>query len=128
MCGRVAQFGTFREIVELLRWPGPADEKQKSGERYNIPPQTPLRLLHAEGDTLVQDLVRWGWKPHWAKDNRLPSNARLEGVAHSSYWRAIWSHRAIAPIEGWFEWIKDVAAPEKKLPFCIRRKDKHFNP
>lgn len=123
MCGRVAQFGIFREIVELLRWPGPAEERQQVEARFNIPPQSPLRLLHVEADTLVQDLVRWGWKPHWAKDNRLPSNARLEGVAHSSYWRAIWPHRAVAPIEGWFEWVKDEADPKKKLPFFIQRVD-----
>ncbi|MFJ3259822.1 SOS response-associated peptidase [Pseudomonas sp. NPDC086581] len=123
MCGRVAQFGTFREIVELLRWPGPAEERQQADARYNIPPSTLVKLLHAEGDTLIQDLVRWGWRPHWATDNRLPSNARVEKVAHSSYWRAIWPHRAVAPIEGWFEWVKDQDDPKKKLPFFIRRAD-----
>ena len=123
MCGRVAQFGSFREVVELLRWPGPALELQPFEPRYNIPPSKPLRLLYAEEDTLVLDLVRWGWKPHWSTDKKVPSNARVEKVSSSPYWRAIWQHRAIAPIEGWFEWVPDENDPKLKLPYYIRRAD-----
>ncbi|CAI8731708.1 Abasic site processing protein [Pseudomonas chlororaphis] len=35
--------------------------------------------------------------------------------------REIWPHRAICPIDGWFEWV-DEGEP-KKQPYFIRRKD-----
>ncbi|WP_416311717.1 SOS response-associated peptidase [Pseudomonas sp. W03] len=123
MCGRVTQFDSWADLVAIMRLPGPSMARQQIEARYNIPPSKPLMLLHMEGDTLVGDLVRWGWRPHWATDNKLPSNARVEKVAHSAYWRAIWPHRAIAPINGWFEWIPAEADPKKKLPFYIRRRD-----
>lgn len=120
MCGRVAQYDSWADLVAIMRLPGPDIARQQIEARYNIPPSKPLLLMHMEGDTLVGDLVRWGWRPHWATDNKLPSNARLEKVAHSAYWRAIWPHRAIAPVNGWFEWIKEGG---EKLPFYIRRRD-----
>lgn len=122
MCGRVSQFDSWAELVALMRLPGPDIARQQIEARYNIPPSRPLLLMHMEGDTLVGDLVRWGWRPHWATDNKLPSNARLEKVAHSAYWRAIWPHRAIAPVNGWFEWV-DEGGPRKQ-PYYIRRRDK----
>ncbi|MDN6872961.1 SOS response-associated peptidase [Pseudomonas citronellolis] len=123
MCGRVAQYESWSELVRIMRWPGPAEERQHAAPRYNIPPSTPIQLLHEEGQTLVSDLVRWGWRPHWAKDTRLPSNARREKVAHSPYWRALWPHRAIAPINGWFEWVPATDDPKVRLPYYIRRVD-----
>lgn len=37
-------------------------------ERYNVAPTIQVALLHMEGETLHADPVRWGGRPHWAKD------------------------------------------------------------
>jgi putative SOS response-associated peptidase YedK len=121
MCGRVAQYDSWAELVRIMRWPGPAEEKQQAEPRYNVTPSTLVRLLHAEGETLIGDLVRWGWRPHWATDRAPPINARVEKVAHGPFFRAIWPHRAICPVSGWYEWV-DEGGP-KKQPYFIRRRD-----
>jgi len=42
-------------------------------------------------------------------------------VAHSPFFRQIWPHRAICPIDNWFEWV-DEGGP-KKQPYLIRHRD-----
>lgn len=88
--------------------------------RYNGAPSNQFALFHQGGDVLNADMVRWGSKLHWAKD-RTPVNARVEKVAHGPYYKSIWPHRALAPINSWLEWV-DEGGP-KKQPYLIRRKD-----
>ncbi|WP_375738046.1 SOS response-associated peptidase [Pseudomonas boanensis] len=122
MCGRIAQFGPFREIVDLLTgWPSPYPEPEEAPPRYNLPPTAQARLLNVEGHDLVAQRVRWGWRPHWATDKPAPINARAEKVAHGPFFRAIWPHRALCPIDGWFEWVNEDGP--KKQPYFIRRRD-----
>lgn len=122
MCGRIAQFGPFREIVELLRWPNPVQAPEEAPPRYNVPPSTRVLVLKAEGEELVARHVRWGWRPHWAQGKPPPINARAEKVAHGPFFRAAWPHRALCPIDGWYEWV-DEGGP-KKQPYFIRRRDR----
>ena len=68
------------------------------------------------------DSQRWGWRPHWAKDRAPPINARVEKVAHGPFFRAIWPHRAICPIDNWFEWVD--AGDGTRQPWLIRRRDR----
>lgn len=58
-----------------------------------------IALFHLEQNVLHADMVRWGWRPHWAKDRAAPINARVEKVAHGPFFRAIWPHRAIIAID-----------------------------
>ncbi|MDT4832096.1 putative SOS response-associated peptidase YedK [compost metagenome] len=121
MCGRIAQFGPFSEIVALINiWKAPVIVEE-SPPRYNLPPTAKARLLSLEGDNLVARRVHWGWRPHWAKDKPAPINARAEKVAHGPFFRAIWPHRALCPIDGWFEWVNE--GGPKKQPYFIRRRD-----
>ena len=71
---------------------------------------------------LHADMVRWGWRPHWAKDRAAPINPRVEKVAHGPFFRAIWPHRAIIAINNWFEWVDECGL--KKQPYLIRRRDR----
>ncbi|SDH49808.1 SOS response-associated peptidase [Pseudomonas panipatensis] len=121
MCGRVAQFDSWEELVRIMRWPGPAEEKQQAEPRYNVAPTTPTLLMVNDEGALIGERVRWGWRPHWVKDKPAPINARVEKVAHGPFFRAIWPHRAICPISGWYEWV-DEGGP-KKQPYFIRRRD-----
>ncbi|SDY31609.1 SOS response-associated peptidase family protein [Pseudomonas sp. NFIX28] len=123
MCGRIAQYRYIDDYCDVLgldgKWLSSIENKPLA--RYNVAPTTLVALLHQTKDGLHADLVRWGWRPHWAKDRAPPINARVEKVAHGPFFRAIWPRRAITPIDGWFEWV-DEGEPRKQ-PYFIRRKD-----
>jgi len=123
MCGRLSQYRGIHDFVDALSMSHPLANsvgEQPLG-RYNVAPTTRVALLRLENDVLYADLVRWGWRPHWAKDRAAPINARVEKVAHGPFFRAIWPHRAVVPVDNWFEWV-DEGGP-KKQPYLIRRRD-----
>ncbi|WP_137971851.1 SOS response-associated peptidase [Pseudomonas sp. F(2018)] len=123
MCGRIAQYSGIREFVDALS--GLPQREQfrlplEALQHYNIAPTGQVATLHLAEGTLLADLLPWGWKPHWA--TRQPNqNARVESVATLAFWRNAWPHRAIIPIDGWYEWV-DEGGP-KKQPYFIRRRD-----
>ena len=123
MCGRLTQYRGIHDFVAALSMPNALVNTvgEHPLERYNVAPSTGVALLHLEHGVLHADRVRWGWRPHWAKDRAPPINARVEKVANGAFFRAIWPHRAIAPVDNWFEWV-DEGGP-KKQPYLIRRRD-----
>lgn len=123
MCGRLSQYSGIHDFVAVLSMPNALANSVGEAplERYNVAPTTQVALLHQQDETLHADLVRWGWRPHWAKDRAAPINARVEKVAHGPFFRTIWLHRAITPVDNWFEWV-DEGGP-KKQPYLIRRRD-----
>jgi putative SOS response-associated peptidase YedK len=123
MCGRLSQYHGIHDFVAALSMPNPLvnNAGDHPFERYNAAPTTQLAIFHQEGEYLHADMVRWGWRPHWAKDRARPINARVEKVAHGPFFRAIWPHRAIIAIDNWFEWV-DEGGP-KKQPYLIRHRD-----
>lgn len=123
MCGRLSQYRGIHDFVAALSMPGALINNvgdQPLG-RYNAAPTMQLALFHVAEDKLHADAVRWGWRPHWATDRAAPINARVEKVAHGPFFRQIWPHRAICPIDNWFEWV-DEGGP-KKQPYLIRHHD-----
>lgn len=124
MCGRLSQYRGIHDFVAVLSIPdaliNPVGEQPLA--RYNAAPTDQLALLHLEDDGLRVDRVRWGWRPHWAKDRAAPINARIEKVAHGPFFRAIWPHRAIVPIDNWFEWVDTPGTARQ--PWLIRRQDR----
>lgn len=123
MCGRLSQYRGIHDFVAALSMPGALINNvgdQPLG-RYNAAPTMQLALFHVAGEALHADAVRWGWRPHWATDRAAPINARVEKVAHGPFFRQIWPHRAICPIDSWFEWV-DEGGP-KKQPYLIRHRD-----
>ncbi len=99
MCGRLTQYRGIHDFVAALSMPNALANSvgELPVERYNVAPTTQVALLHLQGDLLHADMVRWGRRPHWAKDRAAPINARVEKVAHGRFFRAICPHRAIAP-------------------------------
>ncbi|KTB78091.1 hypothetical protein AO072_11310 [Pseudomonas syringae ICMP 13102] len=91
-------------------------------ERYNVAPSTRVEIIRPTENGLSVDKVRWGWSPSWAKGKHsAPINARVETVMTGKFFKKIWPHgRALAPANGWFEWVKDLADPRKKQPYYIR--------
>jgi putative SOS response-associated peptidase YedK len=104
MCGRLSQYRGIHDFVAALSMPYALANNagEQPIERYNVAPTNQVALLHVQGERLLADPVRWGWRPHWARDRVTPINARVEKVAHSAFFRAIWPHRAITPIDNWF--------------------------
>ncbi len=94
-------------------------------ERYNVAPTTRVEIIRSTEQGLSVDKVRWGWSPFWAKGKRPdPINARVETVTTGKFFKQLWPNgRAIAPANGWFEWVKDPDDPKKKQPYFIRLKD-----
>ncbi|PBQ13096.1 hypothetical protein CCL08_23950 [Pseudomonas congelans] len=95
-------------------------------ERYNVAPSTRVEIIRPTEEGLSFDKVRWGWEPFWAKGKRpAPINARVETVMTGKFFKELWpTGRAVAPANGWFEWVKDPDAPKKKQPYFIRLKSK----
>lgn len=88
MCGRLSQYTGIHDFVAALSMPNAmVSTVGDQLERYNAAPSQQLALFHQEGDSLHADLVRWGWRPHWAKDRVAPINARVEKVAHGPFYR-----------------------------------------
>lgn len=93
-------------------------------DRFNVAPTTRVEIIRSVDGGLSVDKVRWGWSPFWAKGKRPdPINARVETVTTGKFFKLLWPNgRAIAPANGWFEWVKDPLDPKKKQPYFIRLK------
>ncbi|MBA6138197.1 MULTISPECIES: SOS response-associated peptidase family protein [Pseudomonas] len=93
--------------------------------RYNVAPSTRVEIIRQVGDGLSVDRVKWGWSPFWAKGKRPdPINARAETVVTGKFFKGLWPNgRALAPANGWFEWLPDPADPKRKQPYYITSVD-----
>ncbi|MBH3397490.1 MULTISPECIES: SOS response-associated peptidase family protein [Pseudomonas] len=93
--------------------------------RYNVAPSTRVEVIRQSGDELTVDRVKWGWSPLWAKGKRPdPINARAETVVTGKFFKGLWPEgRALAPANGWFEWIPDPTDPKRKQPYYITGAD-----
>jgi putative SOS response-associated peptidase YedK len=124
MCGRLSQYRGIHDFVAVLSIPDALINHVGDAPlaRYNAAPTTSLAILHQQQQQLHAQNLRWGWRPHWAKDRAAPINARVEKVAHGAFFRAIWRHRLIVPIDNWFEWVD---TPDNgRQPWLIRRADR----
>ncbi|MBA1202049.1 hypothetical protein G7009_09815 [Pseudomonas capeferrum] len=89
--------------------------------RYNVAPSTRVEVIRPVEGGLSIDRVKWGWSPFWAKGKRPdPINARAETVMTGKFFKGLWpGGRALAPANGWFEWIPDPDDPKRKQPYYI---------
>lgn len=126
MCGRYSIYESMDHYLKTLapqqlvingydQWPI---------ERYNVAPTTRVEIIRPAADQLSIDKVRWGWAPFWAKGKRpAPINARVETVMSGRFFKELWPDgRALAPANGWFEWVADPQDPKRKQPYYIRLK------
>ncbi|HBO2999633.1 TPA: SOS response-associated peptidase family protein [Pseudomonas aeruginosa] len=122
MCGRLSQYTGLHEFVDALSMPNVlVNLVGEQPERYNVAPSTQVTTLRLEGDALVAQAIRWGWRPFWARDRAAPINARAEKVATSRFYNSAWRHRALCPVSGWFEWVAE--GGPRKQPFHIQHRD-----
>ncbi|HBP6769024.1 SOS response-associated peptidase [Pseudomonas aeruginosa] len=122
MCGRLSQYSGLHEFVSVLNLPNMLTNLAgEQPQRYNVAPSTQVTTLRLEGDALVAQPIRWGWRPFWARDRAAPINARVEKVAHGRFFSAAWKHRALTPVSGWFEWVDEGGT--RKQPYHIQHAD-----
>ncbi|EPK1630431.1 SOS response-associated peptidase [Pseudomonas aeruginosa] len=122
MCGRLSQYTGLHDFVDALSMPNAlVNLVGEQPERYNVAPSTAVTTLRLEGDALVAQAIRWGWRPFWARDRSAPINARVEKVAHGRFFSAAWRHRALTPVSGWFEWVDEGGT--RKQPYHIQHAD-----
>lgn len=123
MCGRLTQYRGIHDFVAVLSIPDALINHVGDAplNRYNAAPTTTLAVLHQHEQRMYADNLRWGWRPHWARDRPPPINARVEKVAHGPFFRAIWRNRLIVPVDNWFEWVD--TGDKNKQPWLIRRAD-----
>jgi len=123
MCGRYSIYEAMDHYLKQLS----LDLEVINGydheriNRYNVAPSTRVELIRPVDRGVSVDRVKWGWAPFWAKGKRPdPINARAETVMEGKFFKSLWpGGRALAPANGWFEWIKDPADPKRKQPFYI---------
>lgn len=123
MCGRYSIYESMDHCLKQLS----LDLEVINGydheriNRYNVAPSTRVELIRPVDGGVNVDRVKWGWAPFWAKGKRPdPINARAETVMEGKFFKSLWpGGRALAPANGWFEWIKDPADPKRKQPFYI---------
>lgn len=117
MCGRIAQYFTWRELHGLYGLTGPALNLEP---RYNIAPTTDVVVIRGASDRRSASTMRWGLVPSWWHDDKPPAhafNARSEGIASKPMWRRIHqSQRCIVPVSGFYEWKNEHGS---KRPFLV---------
>ena len=121
MCGRFAQWISWKELHELLDLVGPPLNLRP---RYNVAPSQDVAVARAAdpgsrsagpgprsgearaGRTL--SMMRWGLIPAWAKDHAIGHkliNARSETAAQKPSFRSAFRHRrCLIPADGFYEW------------------------
>ena len=130
MCGR---FAFFQEIDPLLDDLGAVDlEDPRLRSRWNIPPTAPIHVVTESIDRETGEVLRalrvarWGLLPPFAKDAIFSSrtfNARRETLADKPSFRGSLSrYRALVPMDGYYEWVRD-GAGKRKQPYFITPAD-----
>lgn len=125
MCGR---FAFYQEIEPLLDDLGAVDLTDgQLRKRWNIPPTAPIHVVTESIDKETGDVLRalrvarWGLLPPFAKELSFSSrtfNARRETIGEKPSFRGSLAHyRAIVPMDGYYEWVRDEAGKRKQPMF-----------
>ncbi|MBH3451995.1 SOS response-associated peptidase family protein [Pseudomonas putida] len=127
MCGRYSMYESMDHYLRQLSLDLVVINgyDHASISRYNVAPSTRVEVIRQIEGALSVDRVKWGWSPFWAKGKRPdPINARAETVVTGKFFKGLWpGGRALAPANGWFEWVADPADPKRKQPYYITSAD-----
>jgi putative SOS response-associated peptidase YedK len=117
MCGRF-NFLTHRTAVEERY--GVSDIDFEIVPRYNIAPSQKIATVIQDPNLRLVEM-RWGYIPHWAKDEKIGYkmiNSRAEKVAESRVFKSSFQKkRCLIPATGFYEWQK---VGKVKKPMHVR--------
>ncbi|MGP5639487.1 SOS response-associated peptidase [Brachybacterium tyrofermentans] len=130
MCGRFAFFQEIDPLVDDLGAVDLTDPHLRS--RWNIPPTAPIHVVTESVDKETGEVVRalrvarWGLLPPFAKEASFSSrtfNARRETLGEKPSFRgSLGRYRAIVPMDGYYEWVRDDKGTRKQ-PYFIAPAD-----
>ena len=130
MCGRFAFFQEIEPLVDDLGAVDLTDPHLRS--RWNIPPTAPIHVVTESIDKETGEVLRalrvarWGLLPPFAKDATFSSrtfNARRETLGEKPSFRgSLGRYRAIVPMDGYYEWVRDEKG-KRKQPWFIAPAD-----
>lgn len=130
MCGRFAFFQEIEPLVDDLGAVDLTDPHLRS--RWNIPPTAPIHVVTESVDKDTGEVLRalriarWGLLPPFAKEASFSSrtfNARRETLGEKPSFRgSLGRYRAIVPMDGYYEWVRDDGG-KRKQPFFIAPAD-----
>ncbi|WP_114855888.1 SOS response-associated peptidase [Brachybacterium sp. YJGR34] len=125
MCGRFAFFQEIEPLIDDLDAVDLADPALR--RRWNIPPTAPIHVVtesldRDSGEVLrALRVARWGLLPPFAKDAAFSSrtfNARRETLGEKASFRgSLARYRAVVPMDGYYEWVRDEAGKRKQPMF-----------
>lgn len=91
-------------------------------QNYNVAPTHDILVVKKNGERKLTQ-CRWGFLPHWAKDEKIAYkmiNARAETVAEKPAFRkAFTNQRCLIITDGFYEWKK---SGKVKKPIHVRQK------
>lgn len=128
MCGRYVS--PDQAAVERA-WSVHARDVTPFAQHFNVVPSSTVPLLRLDEGEGGMELIlaRWGFIPHWWKQDkppRLTHNARSEEAAGKPMWRGPLSKsRCLIPALGWYEW-KAVERIDEQTGEVRPAKQPHF--
>lgn len=121
MCGRYRLKDPERVLQVLRAVFGERLGPVTLERRWNVAPSQQVTVLHARGDGIDGQSMRWGFVPPWDRSEKprlAPINARSEEAAGKPMFRdAVRSRRCLIPADGFYEWQRTDAT--SKTPYCI---------
>lgn len=117
MCGRFTITFTVQDVEREFE----IDEVMADwNPNYNVAPTQQIPIIMNEEGKHIVDICRWGFIPHWAKDEKIGYsmiNARAETVFEkASFRQAIVKNRCLILASGFYEWKR---VEKKKKPYYI---------
>jgi putative SOS response-associated peptidase YedK len=128
MCGRYVS--PDQASIERA-WSVHARDIAPFSQHFNVVPTSTVPLLRLDADQggMELALARWGFIPHWWKQEkppRLTHNARSEEAATKPMWRTPLSKaRCLIPALGWYEW-QVVERVDQQTGEVRKAKQPHF--
>jgi putative SOS response-associated peptidase YedK len=121
MCGRYRLKDPDRVLEALRAVFGERLGPVRLERRWNIAPSQQVTVLHAEGDRVEGQGMRWGFVPPWDRSEKprlAPINARSEEAFGKPLFReAVRSRRCLVPADGFYEWQR--TGETTKTPYCL---------
>jgi putative SOS response-associated peptidase YedK len=121
MCGRFALSTPIDQVASEIE-AEPLSDLTPFEPSWNVAPQSLIPVATEIGHNGAQQvarqfrLMRWGFRPSWAKaSNREPINARCETIHEKPMFHsAAQQRRGAVPVDGWYEWM---TTPQGKTPW-----------
>ncbi|HEY8364068.1 MAG TPA: SOS response-associated peptidase [Haloplasmataceae bacterium] len=129
MCGRIRFTLNKDDFIQILhdRYAINDYTLDYSIPKYNIAPSNDVIAVINDGSKYRIGLLRWGFVPTWAKDNKFMSiNAKAETILEKKMFALAFNkRRCVILADGFYEWKK---VSSTKIPYNITIKDQEIMP